>query len=226
MRKKLLLILLAPLCFFASYLLQEQVQEVFRHTPSPSQVVIDAGHGGEDPGKVGINGALEKDINLAVAQYLYQYLTSAGYSVIMTRDSDTSLSDPEAANHKLSDFKKRTALIQNAAPSAVISIHQNSYSDGKAEGTQVFHSASNESKFLASCIQEQCRRILAPDNHRKVKENREYYLFRHVTSPIVIVECGFLSNSTEAGLLITEDYQQKTAWAIYMGTVQFLKTLE
>ena len=192
----------------------------------PSQIVIDIGHGGSDPGKVGINNALEKDINLAIGLYLKEYLAASGYSVKLTRETDTSLADPGAHNQKLSDFKNRSKFINDCAPSAVISIHQNSYQDEKVQGTQVFHSGATESSFLASCIQEQCRRILNPDNHRQIKENSDYYLFRHVTCPIVIVECGFLSNYREANLLITEEYQRETAWAIYMGAVQFLKTLE
>ncbi|MBE5956021.1 MAG: N-acetylmuramoyl-L-alanine amidase [Lachnospiraceae bacterium] len=199
---------------------------VWNSSSLPSQIVIDIGHGGNDPGKVGVNQALEKDINLAIGLYLKEYLSAAGYSLILTRESDMSLADSDASNQKLSDLKNRAALIERAAPSAVISIHQNSYPQETVNGAQVFHSGSTESELLASYIQEQCRRILDPDNKRLVKQNPDYYLFRHTACPIVIVECGFLSNYKEANLLITEDYQRKTAWAIYMGTVQFLQTLE
>ena len=191
----------------------------------PSDIVIDIGHGGNDPGKVGINSGLEKDINLAVGLCLKEYLSAAGYRVTLTRETDVSLADTDASNQKLSDFHNRTRFINDQAPSAVISIHQNSYPQETVKGTQVFHSGSTESAYLASCIQEQCRRILDPDNHRQIKKNTDYYLFRHVTSPIVIVECGFLSNYKEANLLITEDYQQKIAWAISMGTIQFLQSV-
>lgn len=226
MKKKFLPAFAALFLFAALYSFQNKLLEVWNASPLPSQIVIDIGHGGDDPGKVGINQALEKDINLAIGLYLKDYLTASGYSVTMTRDTDTTLADPSASNQKLSDFKNRTELIRQAAPSAVISIHQNSYPQESVQGAQVFHSGSTESELLASCIQEQCRRILNPNNHRQIKQNSDYYLFRHTTCPIVIVECGFLSNYEEANLLITEQYQQKTAWAIYMGTVQFLKTLE
>ena len=192
----------------------------------PVQVVIDVGHGGEDPGKIGINQALEKDINLAIGLYLKKYLISAGYSAVMTRESDASLADVSAPNQKLSDLKNRVSFIENLAPSLVVSIHQNSYTDKSIQGSQVFHSESSESKSLALGLQEQLKRLLDPFNHRQIKENTNYYLFRHVTCPIVIVECGFLSNYKEANLLITEDYQQKTAWALYMGISQFLKSIE
>lgn len=205
---------------------QRNFLQVLNPSPLPSQVIIDIGHGGNDPGKVGVNQALEKDINLAIGLYLKEYLTASGYSVSLTREEDVSLANPNAANQKMSDLKNRAAFINQIGPSAVISIHQNSYPSDSVKGTQVFYSESKESELLASFIQEQCRRVLNPNNHRTIKENTDYYLFRHTTCPIVIVECGFLSNYEEAGLLITEDYQRKAAWAIHMGIIQFLKTLE
>ncbi len=192
----------------------------------PPQIVIDIGHGGIDPGKVGINNALEKDINLAIGLYVNEYLTASGYQVLLTRETDISLADPDASNQKLSDLKNRIAKINQAGPCAVVSIHQNSYPREDIRGAQVFHSSSPESEYLASCVQSQLKRVLDPDNTRTIKDNSDYYLFRHTTCPIIIVECGFLSNYEEAGLLITENYQQKVAWAIHMGIVQFLKSME
>ena len=188
--------------------------------------MIDIGHGGTDPGKVGINSALEKDINLSIGLYLQEYLQASGYKVALTRNADVSLADSTASNQKLSDLKNRTDKINQLAPVALISIHQNSYPDENVHGTQVFHSSSSESKLLASFIQDQCRRILNPENRRQIKQNTDYYLYPHVTCTSVIVECCFLSNSKEAALLITEEYQKKTAWAIHMGIVQFLKSME
>ena len=225
--KKTLLFLVSALFLIAGiYLYRIRCLESWNPGNPPPQVVIDIGHGGNDPGKVGINNALEKDINLAVGLYLKEYLSASGYSVLLTRETDTSLAEPDASNQKMSDFKTRTALINQWGPSAVISIHQNSYPQESVHGAQVFHSSSTESKLLANYIQSQCQRILDSDNTRQPKENRDYYLFRHTTCPIVIVECGFLSNYKEANLLITENYQRQVAWAIHMGTVQFLKSLE
>lgn len=194
---------------------------------SPAQVVIDIGHGGDDPGKVGINQAKEKDINLEIGHYLYRFLTSAGYTVAMTRDKDISLAAPGASNQKISDLNRRKEIMRQASPMAVVSIHQNSYPAEPQHGSQVFYPAgSTESKLLASTIQEHCRRILDPENTRQIKDNTDYYLFKDNPFPTVIVECGFLSNYREANLLITPEYQEKTAWAIYLGIVQYLKTLE
>lgn len=226
MKKKYILFLLIAAAALYSFYFHTAVLDTMGLASSPYQVVIDVGHGGSDPGKVGINNALEKDINLAIAKYLASNLKAAGYTVLLTREEDVSLADPDASNQKLSDLKNRVALIESSAPMAVVSIHQNSYPSESVYGTQVFHSSQTESKLLASCIQEQCIRLLDPENHRQIKENHDYYLFQHTNCPIVIVECGFLSNHREANLLITDEYQQKTAWAIYMGTVQYLKSLE
>ena len=226
MREKYLLAFLILIPIFSSFYFHTNVLPTMGTVREPCQVVIDVGHGGEDPGKVGINHALEKDVNLAIAHFLAKNLSAAGYSVQMTRETDVSLADTDAANQKLSDLQNRVSFFASAAPLAVISIHQNSYPAESVHGTQVFYSPSEESKQLAHCIQTHCIRLLDPENHRTIKENRDYYLFQHTTCPIVIVECGFLSNHKEASLLVNEDYQQKTAWAIYMGTVQFLKTLE
>lgn len=227
MKKKIVLFLfLCCILCFLLYHWRREKRETMSSVSLPSQIVIDIGHGGEDPGKIGVNGALEKDVNLAIGKYLNESLLAAGYTVTMTRYSDTSLADPGASNQKLSDFQKRTALINEIGPAAVISIHQNSYPQESINGAQVFHSGTPESEQLALCIQNQLRRILDPSNERAVKKNNDYYLFRHTSCPIVIVECGFLSNYTEANLLITETYQRQTAWAIHMGTVQFLKSLE
>ena len=226
-KKKYLCICLIFL--FAAFLFRNHLPflSVMNQNPSPSQVVIDIGHGGSDPGKVGINDANEKDVNLKIGQYLYRLLSASGYTVTLTRSTDTSLAEPGASNQKISDLNKRKEIMKNASPMAVVSIHQNSYPSESQHGSQVFYaSGSEEGKFLASCIQEQCRRILDPENKRQIKENSDYYLFRDNPYPTVIVECGFLSNYREANLLVTADYQEKTAWAIYLGTVQYLKTLE
>lgn len=225
-KRRLFLICITVSAMMTCYHFSRQKIPSWTSSNLPSQVVIDIGHGGSDPGKIGLNNALEKDINLAIGLYLKEYLSSSGITVTLTRETDISLADRNASNQKLSDFQNRTELIRNLAPSAVISIHQNSYPQEAVRGAQVFHRDSRESKHLAECIQHQCRRILDTNNNRQIKKNTDYYLFRHINCPIVIVECGFLSNYEEANLLIKEDYQRRTAWAVYMGILQYLKTLE
>ncbi len=186
-------------------------------------VVIDAGHGGADPGKVGINGALEKDINLEIVKKLKVFLEQADIEVILTRDSDMGLYDENASNKKVQDMKRRIALIEETAPALTVSIHQNSYHEEYVHGAQTFYYANSEqSKLLAEKIQLLLLDEIDGDNTRTAKSNDSYYLLKKTSSPIVIVECGFLSNSEEAEKLSSDYYQEKLAWAIHLGILQYI----
>lgn len=186
-------------------------------------VVIDAGHGGDDPGKVGINGALEKDINLEVALLVKKYLEENDVRVVMTREDSAGLNDANASNKKVQDMKRRIALIEKTAPVVTVSIHQNSYPEEYVHGAQVFfYGGSMEGQKLAQQIQEQLVKKVDPENQRQIKANDSYYLLKKTKTPIVIVECGFLSNRAEAEKLCSTDYQEKLAWAIQMGILRYL----
>lgn len=190
-------------------------------------VVIDAGHGGDDPGKVGINGALEKDINLEIANLVKQYLEASDVTVIMTRETDEGLYDPSAPNKKVQDMKRRIALIEEYSPLVTVSIHQNSYPEEYVHGGQVFYyNNSVQGQKLAEHIQKELVEKADPENRRQVKANDSYYLLKKTGSVIVIVECGFLSNSAEAEKLCTPEYQDRVAWAIHMGILQYLNKNE
>lgn len=187
-------------------------------------VVIDAGHGGRDGGKVSVDGVTyEKDINLAIAYRLKAYLEAEGIMVIMTREGDEGLYTESDSNKKAADLKHRIEMIDQAVPDLVVSIHQNSYHEPGVSGAQVFYyTGSEEGKRLAEVIQEQLRLSLDPDNHREAKANNTYYLLKKTSATIVIVECGFLSNPEEAALLKTEEYQDRVAWNIHLGVMQYL----
>ena len=152
-------------------------------TVNENCIVIDAGHGGDDPGKIGINGTLEKDINLIIAHKLKTLLESQDYEVVMTRSTGEGLYQKGTRNMKVEDMQKRCGIITDTMPVFTVSIHQNSYPE---------------------------------------KANESYYLLKKTPTPTVIVECGFLSNREEAELLNTEAYQDKVAWAVMMGIVQYL----
>lgn len=187
-------------------------------------VVIDAGHGGADPGKVGINGELEKDINLEIARDLESFLKAEGLRVVMTREDENGLYEEGASNKKVQDMKRRLEIIEEADPVLVVSIHQNSYHQEEVKGAQVFYYAtSDKSKLLAETIQEQLRQ-LEPENHRQAKGNDSYFLLKKTAKPIVIAECGFLSNREEAQKLSTKYYQEKVAFRIYMGIMQYMNS--
>lgn len=211
----------------AAYVRQETVFYTAGENVSVEQdekcVVIDAGHGGEDPGKVGINGVNEKEINLQIAEQVKKYLEAAGVRVVMTRETDEGLNDPGVSNRKVQDMKRRIALIDDTDPEVTVSIHQNSYPEEYVHGAQVFYyNTSVQGKRLAELIQNQLVEKADPDNTRAIKANDSYYLLKKTEIPIVIVECGFLSNRTEADKLCTPEYQDRIAWAIHMGILQYL----
>lgn len=186
-------------------------------------VVIDSGHGGNDPGKVGVDGSLEKDINLAIAKKLQAYLEASDVKVIMTREDDNGLYERKDSHKKMADMRNRCDRINEAKPALVISIHQNSYHEEAINGAQVFYYKDSEKgKRLAEIIQKRFDFVLGEKNRRAAKANGNYYLLLHVKQPIVIVECGFLSNWKEAAALNTEEYQNRVAWTVHMGVMEYL----
>lgn len=188
-------------------------------------IVIDAGHGGDDPGKVGIGGALEKDVNLAISKKLQKCLEKEGIRAVMTREDEKGLYAAEAANKKQDDMKNRCAKIDGANPVFTVSIHQNSYTEESVHGPQVFYyTHSAEAQELAGYIQEAMNAELT-DRPRETKANDTYYLLKKTKSPTVIVECGFLSNQAEAAKLVTDEYQQKVAEAVCKGILGCLEKI-
>lgn len=190
-------------------------------------VVVDAGHGGADPGKVGVNGSLEKEINLAVALELKELLEQNGITVVLTRTGDGGLYSETDSNKKSADMRERINVLVKANPILAVSIHQNSFTDSRSRGAQVFYyEGSAEGKRGAELIQETMKRELADGNHRVAKANSSYYMLKKSPCPLVIVECGFLSNSDEEKLLLCQDYQRKLAWAIHLGVTEWLSLSE
>ena len=229
--KVVTLLLVAGILFLSGAYLQRAEEEQAVYTSGNSKelpiVVIDAGHGGKDPGKVGVNGALEKDINLSIAKKLQSLLIQNDVMVIMTREEDKDLASENASNRKNEDLRARADLLKEAAPVLMVSIHQNSYPEADVDGAQVFYySGSQESKLLGTMVQESLKRELADGNHRVAKANKEYYLLKKAVCPAVIVECGFLSNPEEAGLLATEEYQEKIAFSIHLGILEYINQTE
>lgn len=198
------------------YVVSEKVKE------GEVEVVIDSGHGGDDPGKIGVNEALEKDINLAIALKVEKMLKKEGISVLMTRREDTGLEPEGSRNKKVEDMKARVKLINDTAPRLAVSIHQNSYPSGDIKGAQVFYfTHSKEGKEVAEILQNSLE-ALDSENHRKAKANDTYYLLKRTEVPTVIVECGFLSNWEEAQRLTDEEYQEQVAEAVCSGIMECL----
>lgn len=189
------------------------------------RIILDPGHGGFDPGKVGTlpdgTQVPEKVINLKVAKKLAAYLEANDYQVMLTRTEDQALELEGQGSKKAQDLKARVAMIEENHPSLVVSIHQNSFPQAKIKGAQVFYYQTSQEGFrLATSVQDSLRNLVEPENHRQVKPNNSYYLLKHVSAPIVIVECGFLSNPQECELLTQEEYISRVAWAIAMGIIR------
>ncbi|WP_317855468.1 N-acetylmuramoyl-L-alanine amidase [Chakrabartyella piscis] len=185
-------------------------------------IVLDAGHGGFDPGKVGTLGEDEKHINLAIMTKTQQYLEQGGAIVYVTRLTDEAL-----GSTKQEDMKERQRIANETEGDLLVSIHQNAFPSTSVKGAQVFyHGESTEGKQLAECVQEQLRLVVDADNTRQAKANSDYYVLRTTNIPAVIVECGFLSNPEEEQNLNNETYQSQVAWAIYKGIVEYYTQTE
>lgn len=210
-----------------SSMANEMKDNMALETKGGKVIVVDPGHGGFDPGKIGVNNALEKDINLAVSLKLKELLEKQGYGIVLTREADEALHAEGENGSKQEDMKRRVDVINEAKAVLAVSIHQNSFTQESSHGAQVFyHPQSEEGKKLALVMQETIKEMIADDNHREAKSNDSYYILRKTEGLVIIIECGFLSNYKEAELLITENYQNKMAEAICAGLVKYLDNTE
>lgn len=220
LRKKEWLGLLLGFCIICGCALHTAAQDRAVSFPmAEKRVILDAGHGGWDPGKVGSGGADEKTLNLAITQKLQAYLEAGGAEVILTRETDAAL-----GSGKREDMAQRKRITNESDGDILVSIHQNAFPSARAKGAQVFyHQSSLQGKLLAEILQESLRERLDAENQRQAKENTAYYILRTTEIPAVIVECGFLSNREEEALLNAAEYQEKIAWAIYCGIWEYFE---
>lgn len=212
----LFLIAVFPFC----HKLSKQVVALHRNKTT---IVIDVGHGGSDPGKVGIQGIKEKDVNLAIARYLKDYLIAEDYTVYMTRETDQGLYDESVSNKKKSDLSNRIQFVQEKNASCMISIHQNSYPDTIQHGAQTFYyEGREEDKNFAQYVQDSLL-TFDPSNTRQIKSNTSYYILKNAQVPSILIECGFLSNPEETANLTDPNYQKQIAYAIAIGICRYLR---
>ena len=174
---------------------------------------------------MGINGVEEKDLNLAVALHLQNFLEQGGIGVIMTRSDNNGIYDVSDSirSKKNSDMKNREKLLNASAADAFVSIHMNQFSDSKYSGPQVFFSKNNKnSELLAKTIQMSMTESLHPAMEREIKKaDSGIYLLKKAKLPAVLVECGFISNPEEQHKLADKNYQKEVAWAIYCGITRY-----
>lgn len=209
------------LCF---YFMSREAAQVSGQLHEKRVVAVDAGHGGSDPGMVGLGGLEEKGINLEIAKKLKDILENQGFTVVMTRESDEGLYQEGAVNKKVQDLQKRIEIIKEASPLLTVSIHQNSYPDEKVRGPQVFYYRdSPEGERFAATLQECINKGLKVERPRAAKGNTTYYLLKRSPGILAIVECGFLTNPEEAALLTDALYQDAMASAIAQGIMEYTK---
>lgn len=190
------------------------------------KVIIDPGHGGVDGGAVAYDSTLEKDINLQIALALNELLRMSGAETIMTRDTDVSIHDISATTiraKKVSDIHNRFRIIEENPDYVFVSIHQNTFSDSKYKGAQLFYSPNNsESVDLARSIQNSISGNLQKDNGREIKKcTTDVFLVYYAKSAAVLCECGFMSNNEELNNLKNPEYQKQMAFSIYLGILDY-----
>lgn len=195
--------------------------------PPPPIVIIDAGHGGEDGGTIGVNGAYEKDINLKISLILYDMLRSNGIDAVLTRDRDILLYDKNSnyqGQKKIQDLATRRKIAESYENAIFVSIHMNSFVESKYSGLQVYYSKNDpSSQALADKIQTRVRTHLDFGNDRKCKSAGEnIYLLYKLQCPAVLIECGFLSNPEECEKLSTESYQKQLSFCICAAILEHI----
>ncbi len=190
-------------------------------------LILDAGHGGLDGGCSTADGKTEKGINLNIMLSVRDLSKFFGYNIEVTRDKDKSIHDKGVTgirNQKISDMENRLELFNKYSNSVCVSIHQNTFSDPKFNGAQMFYSDKNtESEQLASIMQQKFVNNLQPNNQREIKLcGNELYLCYYCNNPAIMIECGFLSNIEDAANLTNDLYQQKVAFTIFSGINEFV----
>ena len=184
-------------------------------------IVIDAGHGGRDGGSIGVNGSVEKNLNLDYAKSLQKILSKAGVNVIMTRSNDKGLYSDNASNKKLSDMRKRRDIINNSTPDLVISIHMNSFPLDSCVGAKTFYQIGSDTSFnAAKSIQNSLNYYI--ENASNTVSAGDYYILNCTKYTSVLIECGFVSSPKEEQLLNNDTYREEFVYSVYRGIMLYL----
>ena len=212
------------LCIVISHGGSKGLTAMIERTPlsNRSCIVLDAGHGGIDGGALSCTGIPESQINLRITQRVNDLLNFLGYDTIMLRTTETSLHIQGAtiSAQKISDLKQRVKLVNENSPALLISIHQNTFSDKRYSGAQVFHCADEGSRILAQQLQLNLIQTVNKGSKRTPKQAKGIYLMEHINCPGILVECGFLTNENEEALLRGDEYQKKLS-AVIAATVNY-----
>lgn len=215
------------ICYLSSRLSESDFESTSADAPEYT-FILDAGHGGEDSGAIGVNGAYEKDINLSICNMLAEVLKANGFDVILTRTEDKLLYTEEEnikGQRKHYDLKNRLKFAEENPDAIFISIHMNNFPQESCRGMQVYYPpSSEESRLLATEIQNMVKSTLQNYNTRQVKESEgNIYLLDNAKGTAVLIECGFLSNREECEKLSSKDYQTQLSFQIFCGIMEYIK---
>ena len=187
-------------------------------------IVIDAGHGTPDEGAESNNGVTEAEINLRIALKLQNLLEQSGAKVILTRSNETAIYDIDKKTlreKKVSDIHNRVKIGNESSADIFVSIHLNKIPQNQYWGWQCFYNQNEKSKILAENLQNNLNEAIQKENKRIAMKLDTVYIMKNVEIPISIVECGFLSNEEEEKRLQEDDYQNRLAWGIYNGIMDY-----
>ena len=210
-----------------SLLKNDSLKQVSSIPVSTHTIILDAGHGYPDGGAVGSDGSIESDLNLNIVLKLQTLLESSNCNVILTRSDENGIYETTADSirkQKISDMENRVKIANNSNAELFLSIHQNKLPQSQYSGFQTFFKNKDEtSKQIAENIQTSLDNFIKKENSRTIKSISGIYLTKNVNIPLVIVECGFLSNEQENKLLQTDEYQNELAWSIYIGIMDYFQ---
>ncbi len=207
---------------------QFSTQTVSSTPVSNHTIILDAGHGNPDGGATGSDGSVESDLNLSLVLKLQNLLESSNCTVILTRSDENGIYEADSntiREQKVSDMKNRVKIANNSNSEIFVSIHMNKLEQTQYSGWQTFYKNQDEnSKKIAESIQLSLNNFMKKQNSRTIKSISNIYLTKNVEIPLVLVECGFLSNAEENKLLQTDEYQNELAWSIYIGIMDYLNS--
>lgn len=204
----------------------KNTESVFATEISKETIIIDAGHGGEDVGAIGISGVYEKNLNMQIAEKLGDYLRAAGYNVVYTRTDDSLLYTEEQnikGMRKIYDLKNRVEIANSYTDAIFVSIHMNYYGHPSCQGLQVYYAKNTYSKVLAASVQSTVKNTIQPNNKRSIKEGNDIYVLENCNVPAILIECGFISNPDECVKLSEKEYQKELCFSILCGIIDYDK---
>lgn len=225
-RKRIIFLCLTLILGISYFSLYENTNSIpVSSTPVSSHtIVLDAGHGYPDGGAINENGLYESQINLKIVQKLQELLEASNCTIILTRSDENGIYDADAKKKKLSDLHNRVNIVNSSEAEILVSIHLNKISQKQYYGWQSFYQKdNNNSKNLAQFIQTNLNYSIQKENKREILPISNIYLMDNSKIPSVIIECGFLSNIEESELLQKDEYQNKLAWGIYTGIMDYFK---